>query len=188
MHILTLGCSFLLPRYLLPPVTLATVSLLLTLDSQVFVCRRFWVRSFKGRQRVCPSSGLQLSARPGRWWRLWPSMLSRQRHWPLHLSTSPALEQAGTPRVHGADTAAWPRRHWTIIEQVWPSCWSHAVCPQTPPRNQRCVPALLVLHSTGLRAQRRVRLPLECWSAPVFGGTGCLRGMVRRRLQIVAFT
>lgn len=188
MHILPLVRSVLLPSCLLSPVTLAAVSLVLIPNSQVFVCRRFWVRSLKGRQRVCPGSGLQLSARPGGWWRPWPSMLSRQRHWPLHLSTSPAHEQAGTPRVHGADTAAWPRRRWPVIEQVWPGCWSHAVCTRIPPQNQRHAPVLLALHSTGPRAQRRVRVPSECWSAPGFGGMGCLRGMVTRRLQIVAFT
>ena len=99
-----------------PPVTLAAVSSVHTLNFQVSVCRWLWGRSLKGRQRVCPGSALQLSARPGGWWGPWPRVLSRQR--PLRLSTSPAHKQAGTPTRPRGGHRGSAQEHWPVIEHL----------------------------------------------------------------------
>lgn len=116
MHILPFGHSFMLPSCSSPPVTLAAVSSVHALNLQVPVCRWLWGRSLKGRQRVCPSSALQLSARPGGWRELWPSVLSRQR--PLRLSTSPAQEQAGTPTRPWGGHCGSAQEHWPVTEHL----------------------------------------------------------------------
>ena len=145
------------------------------------------MRSLKGHQRVCPGSALQLSARPGGWQRPWPSVLSRQRHWPLRLSTNPAREQAGTPTRPWSGHRGPAQEHWPVIEQAWPGCCSHAVSTQIPPQSQRRVPVLPVLLGAGLRLSVGCGCP---WSAVVrlCLGPRCVSSMVRRQLQMVALT
>lgn len=161
MHILPFGHSFMLPSCSSPPVTLAAVSSVHALNLQVPVCRWLWGRSLKGRQRVCPSSALQLSA---------------------HLRLAGAVAQraeptAAPPFIHKPSPGAW-HPHASMGRTLrlspgapgpslstWPGCCSHAALARLLLRATACLSS----PCCSARAQALAhQLPL------VLGASGCM--------------